>query len=75
MLITAVGKWLILPYQDWGPYLKKYPVEIERWFEALSTLVTLGWMLAVILLPALLGLINRDSAPTRLEGNQRVDPL
>jgi hypothetical protein len=75
MLIASAGKWLILPYQDWGPYLKKYPVESERWFEALSTLVTLGWMLVIILLPALLGLFNRDSASTRLGGNQRVDPL
>lgn len=64
MLVAAAGKWLILPFQDWGPYLDNHPPETERWFEALSTLITLGWMVLAILSPSILGLVYRNSTPS-----------
>lgn len=63
MCISAIGKWLILPRQDWNIYFHGYPPENERWFEAERTLLNLGFLLLVLLAPGILSLFPPRSAP------------
>ena len=63
MLSMAVGKWIIVPWQDWPVWSGWHSVETERWFESLRTLVEAGWMLVVISVPALLNLLPRPAQP------------
>ena len=57
MWIVAVGKWVLVPIQDWGPYFASHPPETERWFVFYRTIV--GWICIVIVLlaPALLNFL------------------
>ncbi len=63
MSSMAVGKWIILPYQNWATWFSWHPLEVERWIGPMSTLVELGWMLVVISIPALLSLLPRPAQP------------
>ncbi len=63
MLSMAVGKWIIVPRQDWPVWFGWHSVETERWFESLRTLVEAGWILVVISIPALLNLLPRPAQP------------
>lgn len=63
MWISAVGIWLLVPYQTWTNWFLSHPPEGERWFEAQQALIAWAWMIAVLALPAMLKLIprNRDT--------------
>jgi hypothetical protein len=59
MLTAAVGKWLIVPMQEWPAGSGLHPPETSRWPEALPTVVTWGWIMIVMAAPALLALLPR----------------
>ena len=63
MWIMAVGKWIILPRQDWGPWFDLHPPESERWFEFTSEVIAGAWMMIAIPAPALLGLLPGEKNP------------
>ncbi len=63
MGVIAVGKWLIVPMQNWPMWLTWHPPQVERRFESLRTVAEMGWMVLVISAPALLGLLPRREAP------------
>lgn len=63
MWIVAVGKWILVPIQDWGPYFKSYPPETERWFEFFRTMAEWICIVAALLAPALLDLLPRTPKP------------
>jgi hypothetical protein len=57
MWIVAVGKWFLVPIQDWGPYLKSHPPETERWFEFYRTMAEWICIVIALLSPALLSFL------------------
>ncbi|TEU16688.1 MAG: hypothetical protein E3J25_02690 [Anaerolineales bacterium] len=59
MWIMAVGKWIIVPRQDWSVWFGWHPPETERWFESVREVITWVWMIIAIPAPALLGLLPR----------------
>jgi hypothetical protein len=65
MCTIAIGKWLILPQQDWSIWARGVSPESERWFEAERTLIGLASLLVVLLAPGLLHLVlpRRHPAP------------
>ena len=63
MCISAAGKWLILPRQDWNIYFYGYPPESERWFEAERTLLELGVLLVVLVAPGILSIFPPRGEP------------
>ena len=63
MWIMAVGKWLIVPRQDWPVWFGWHPVEVERWFESGGEMITWVWVLAALSAPALLGLLPGAKEP------------
>ncbi len=58
MWVAALGKWLIVPQQRWVEWFQRYPAQEERWFEAGRTLLEWGWMVVVLLLPALMRVLS-----------------
>jgi hypothetical protein len=56
MTTIAIGKWILVPQQEWPEWFQWNPPQSERWFESLGTLINLGWMLIVLAAPGLLGL-------------------
>ena len=57
MWIVAVGKWFLVPIQDWGPYFESHPPETERWFEFYRTIAEWICIVIVLLAPALLNFL------------------
>lgn len=51
---VALGKWLIVPLQNWPVWFGWHPPQVERRFEALGTVFECGWMLLALLAPALI---------------------
>jgi hypothetical protein len=69
MSVVVVGKWLLVPNQDWMIWFTTHPPERERWLEAGTALIGWAWMVVILALPALLcqvfrlrGLVNRPWA-------------
>jgi hypothetical protein len=54
MWTAALGKWLIVPAQDWALWFNWHSPQTERWFEAQRTLLEWGWMVLFLLAPALI---------------------
>ena len=57
MWIVAVGKWVLVPIQVWGPYFESHPPETERWFEFYRTMAEWICIVIALLAPALLTLL------------------
>lgn len=57
--IMGVGKYYLVPLQDWPIFSTSYTTEDERWFESLRTIAT--WFMAVIAvgLPGLLQVLRK----------------
>jgi hypothetical protein len=53
MWIVAVGKWYLVPLQNWTVWFERYPPETERWFEAGRTVADWFCLVVAILVPAL----------------------
>jgi hypothetical protein len=69
MLTMAVGKWLIVPMQDWPFWFTGHPPASERWFEALRTIPAWVCMTLALAAPPLLG---RWLPPLRLHSLAQV---
>lgn len=54
MWTIALGKWLLVPVQDWAVWFTWHPPQTERWFAAQRTLLEWGWMVLFLLAPALI---------------------
>jgi hypothetical protein len=59
MWIAALGKWYLVPLQDWPGWFERYNSEIERWFEPGRTVADWICILAALLAPVLLKLLPR----------------
>jgi hypothetical protein len=57
MVTMAVGKFILVPMQDWPMWFQWHSSESERWFESLRSLIELGWILLALLAPYLLLLL------------------
>jgi len=67
MWVMAIGKWVIVPRQDWPQWFGWHPPETERWFESLGEVIAWAWMMVALLAPALLSLlprVRRSRVPT-----------
>jgi len=64
MWIMAVGKWIIVPLQDWPVWSSWHPPGIERWFESGREVITWVWMMVAVSGPGLLGLLPREKEAT-----------
>jgi len=61
MAVMGVGKYFLVPLQDWDPWLPGHPPETERAFESLRTIVTWFWIALTI---GLSGLFRRSKLET-----------
>jgi hypothetical protein len=70
MTFMGVGKYFLVPLQDWGPWLPSHPPETERWFESLRTIATWFWAALFVGLPGLAQALRKtppaQSAPTTI---------
>ncbi len=57
MWLVAVAKWVLVPFQMWPDGYPVAPSEITRWVETGSTLVSWGFIVIMLLAPALLNLL------------------
>jgi glucan phosphoethanolaminetransferase (alkaline phosphatase superfamily) len=57
MLSMAVGKWIIVPSQDWPQWFQWHAPETERWFESIREIFAWGWIVLALSAPALLSLL------------------
>ena len=65
MAIMGIGKYFLVPIQDWPYWFASHPPEQERWFESLRTIATWFWIVFFIGLPGLLQSL-RDKNNLRL---------
>ena len=63
MWIVALAKWVLIPLQKWPTGYPVSPSEVTRWVEVGRAMI--GWVLALAMLlaPALLGLVPRTPDP------------
>ncbi len=54
MAIMGVGKYYLVPLQDWPIFSATHTPEDERWFESLRTIATWFWTCIAVGLPGLL---------------------
>jgi hypothetical protein len=66
MWIMAIGKWVIVPRQDWPVWFSWHPPQRERWFESLREVIAWVWMAIALLAPALLSLLPSAQEPARI---------
>jgi hypothetical protein len=59
MLVMGVGKYILVPQQDWSYWLSTHPPESERWFESLRTIATWFWAALAVGLPGLIQVLRR----------------
>lgn len=64
MTTIAIGKWILVPQQEWTWWFQWHPPQTERWFESLGALIELGWIMIVLAAPGLLGLLRRKMDKT-----------
>ena len=67
MWIVAVGKWYLVPLQNWGPWFERYAPETERWFESGRTVADWFCLVITLMIPALLNLLPRKQKITPQE--------
>jgi hypothetical protein len=67
MAIMGVGKYFLVPLQDWPVWFSRHPVETERWFESLRTIATWFWMALFIGLPGFAQSLRRSALDAPLE--------
>jgi hypothetical protein len=61
----AVGKWLLVPLQDWPFWVAIHPAESERWFEAGRSLLGGAISALALLAPAALAWFPQMEEPAR----------
>lgn len=60
MAIDAIGKWIIVPSQNWSIWFQWHTVEEATQIEVISTVYAWFWVMIVVFLPAWLGLLPRS---------------
>lgn len=65
MAIETIGKWIIVPSQNWPVWFEWHTVEQAAQIEVISTVYTWFWVMVVVFLPALLGLLPQAKQPTQ----------
>jgi len=60
MLIMGVGKYFLVPLQDWGEWFTYHAAESERWFESLRTIATWFWCALAVGLPGLIQVLRKN---------------
>jgi hypothetical protein len=58
----GVGKYYLVPLQEWSLWLQWHPPETERWFEALRTIATWFWAALFVGLPGLVQVLRKPPA-------------
>ena len=58
MGVEAIGKWMLVPSQDWPQWFAWHPVPEATLIEVTSTLYHWFWVMVVVFLPALLGFLS-----------------
>lgn len=66
MAIMGVGKYFLVPLQDWAQWFRWHSAETERWFESLRTIASWFWMIVFIGLPGLLQTLRREVSSAQL---------
>jgi hypothetical protein len=64
MWIVALAKWTLIPLQMWPTGYPDAPSETTRWVETGSSIVGWGWILLMLIAPALLNLLPSSPPPT-----------
>lgn len=59
MWIVAVGKWVLVPSQNWGPWFESHPTDETRWFESLSMIANWLCLMVAMLVPPLINMVAR----------------
>lgn len=57
MWIVALAKWVLIPFQKWPDGYPVAPSQATRWVETSSAMIGWGWILIMLLAPALLNLL------------------
>jgi len=63
MITMSVGKFILVPLQDWPMWFQWHSKGVERWFESLRSLIELGWMLLALIAPSVLNLLPLAKEP------------
>jgi len=63
MAIMGVGKYYLVPLQDWPIFSATHTTEDERWFESLRTIATWFWAVVAVGLPGLLQAYRKSPSP------------
>jgi hypothetical protein len=72
MAIMGIGKYILVPQQDWPVWFSHYPPESERWFESLRTIATWFWAALMVGLPGVLQTLRKEPAVEPLESLQAI---
>lgn len=64
MASMSLGKYFLVPLQEWGPWLPAHPPETERWFESLQTIAAWFWAALFIGLPGLIQTLRKTPPHT-----------
>jgi hypothetical protein len=64
MWIVAVGKWYLVPLQNWAEWFERYDPGAERWFEFGRTIADWCCLVIALLIPSLLTLLPRSQKTT-----------
>jgi hypothetical protein len=67
MWIVALAKWALIPFQKWPDGYPVAPSPASRWIETSSAMIGWGWILIMLLAPALLNLLL-TSPPQNVQG-------
>ena len=63
MWIVALAKWTLIPLQKWPTGYPVAPSEAARWVEPGSAMISWGWILVMLIAPALLSLLSSSPPP------------
>ena len=63
MITMSVGKFILVPLQDWPMWFQWHSKGVERWFESLRSLIELGWMLLALIASSVLNLLPLAKKP------------
>jgi hypothetical protein len=63
MAVMGIGKYFLVPLQDWDPWLPGHPPETERVFESLRTIVIWFWIALTIGLSGLVQTLRKRDLP------------
>ena len=63
MWIVVLAKWALIPLQKWPTGYPVAPSEAARWVEPGSAMISWGWILVMLIAPALVRLLSSSPPP------------